>query len=98
MPTREVDPRFWADYHRLTRAQQEQFVRAALRLAEDLERGGPIRASLRVKPMRNNPGIWELTWDGQDGRATFTFGPEQLPGKRHVIWRRVGGHAIFEQP
>jgi hypothetical protein len=28
----------------------------------------------------------------------FSFGPEKIPGKRHVIWRRIGGHEIFQEP
>jgi hypothetical protein len=51
-----------------------------------------------VKPVRGQAGIWEMTWEGNDGRATFMYGPEKLPGKRHVIWLRVGGHEIFQEP
>jgi len=80
-----------------TRAQRVAFRMAAGRLAEDLDRG-EVRASLRVKPMTNHPGIWEMTWEGNDGRATFRYGLETIPGKRHVIWRRVGGHEIFLAP
>jgi hypothetical protein len=29
---------------------------------------------------------------------THSFGPEKIPGKRHVIWRRIGGHEIFQEP
>jgi hypothetical protein len=97
MPTREIEPRFWLDYAKLTRAQQERFLRAVRRFAEDLDRGD-IRASLRVMPMVDHPGVWELTWEGANGRATFSYGPEKIRGKRHVIWHRVGGHEIFQEP
>ncbi len=40
------------------------------------------------------PGVFEMTW-AKDGRATWQYGPEQRPGTPHVIWRRIGGHAIF---
>lgn len=33
-----------------------------------------------------------------DGRATFMYGPEQIPGEPHIIWRRIGGHDIFDHP
>jgi hypothetical protein len=33
-----------------------------------------------------------------DGRATFQYGPEIAPGEPHVIWRRIGTHAIFREP
>jgi hypothetical protein len=32
-----------------------------------------------------------------DGRALFDYGDPVDPGSRHVIWRRVGTHDIFEQ-
>jgi hypothetical protein len=38
--------------------------------------------------------VFEMTWDN-DGRATFSYGEEQIPGEAHVIWRRIGTHAIF---
>lgn len=97
MPTREIWARFWQDYDRLTLAQQQRFRRAAQRFAQDVDTGS-IRASLRVKPLVNHRGIWELTWEGSDGRATFSYGPEQVPGKRHIVWRRIGGHEIFQEP
>jgi hypothetical protein len=31
-------------------------------------------------------------------RATFSYGAEVVAGKRHVIWRRVGSHEIYENP
>jgi hypothetical protein len=38
-----------------------------------------------------------MTW-APDGRATFEYGLERLPGEPHVIWCRVGAHDIFRQP
>ena len=97
MPTHEEEESFQRDLDDLTPEQYARFRRTVRRLAEDLDRG-EIRASLRAKPMVDHSGIWELTWEGADGRATFAFGPERIPGKRHVIWRRVGGHEIFREP
>lgn len=48
--------------------------------------------------MQNAPGIYEMTWDGRDGRATFAYGAEHIPGEAHIIWRRIGGHEIFDHP
>jgi hypothetical protein len=42
-------------------------------------------------------GVFEMTWDG-DGRATFSYGAERVPGQAHIIWRRTGTHAIFTPP
>jgi hypothetical protein len=97
MPTHEEEESFQRDLDDLTPEQYARFRRAVRRLAEDIDRG-EIRSSLRVKPMVDHPGIWEMTWEGADGRATFRYGPEHIPGKRHVIWRRIGGHEIFQEP
>ena len=55
-------------------------------------------ASLRVKPLRAAPGVWEMTWSfsGPDGRATW----EWVKGADGplVRWRRVGDHSIFGSP
>ena len=97
MPTHEEDASFWRDFDLLTDAQVGRLWAAVRRLAQDLDRGGAIRAGLRVRELEGHPGIFEMRW-APDGRATFRFGAEQLPGKRHIIWRRVGTHAIFDNP
>lgn len=58
----------------------------------------PWPASLRVKPMRSAPGIWEMTWSfsGPDGRATFEFASDERGPL--VRWRRIGTHGIFDRP
>ena len=97
MPTRDVAEDFWNDYDQLPEAQRLRFLRVLQRFVEDVD-SGQFRASLRVKPVRGQSGVWEMTWDGNDGRATFMHGPEKLASKRHVIWLRVGGHEIFQEP
>jgi hypothetical protein len=42
-------------------------------------------------------GIWEITF-APDGRATFEYGEEIVPGEPHVAWRRVGSHAVLSEP
>jgi hypothetical protein len=46
---------------------------------------------------QGHPRVWEMTW-AYDGRATFQYGEEVHPGQPHIIWRRVGTHAIFGRP
>ncbi|HEV7161625.1 MAG TPA: hypothetical protein VGN25_00075 [Solirubrobacteraceae bacterium] len=38
----------------------------------------------------------EITF-APDGRATFEYGVEVMAGEPHVIWRRVGTHAVLGQ-
>jgi hypothetical protein len=57
----------------------------------------PFRPGLRVKGVTAHPGVFEMTW-APDGRATLSYGPERIPGSAHVIWRRIGTHAIFTPP
>jgi hypothetical protein len=92
-----VLPDFRRDYAKLTEAQKKAFRVAVKKFVIDLRRSA-FRGSLRVKPMQDNPNIFEMTWAGQGGRATFDYGPEQRPGEKHVRWRRIGGHDIFDRP
>src|SRR5215213_4084368 len=96
MPTYEQEPRFRRDLKRLTREQRDAFRAAVRQLLEDLP-SRRFRAGLRVKAVRSAAGVYELTW-APDGRATFEYGPEKRPGHRHVIWRRIGTHDIFDEP
>ena len=104
MPTYERSDSFRRDYKDLNREERERFKSVVKdEFVPDLEaieqgRQATFRGSLRVKPLQGNPGIWEMTWEGKDGRATFDYGPPQIPGLRHVRWRRVGGHDIFGSP
>ena len=97
MPTYDAPDSFWRDFERLNPAQQDAFLDARTKFAEVAD-SGQFRASLRVKPMKGRPGIWEMTCEGNDGRATFMYGPDIMPGKRHDIWRRIGTHDIFSHP
>jgi hypothetical protein len=98
MPTSELLDEFRRDYAKLSEQQRLAFRLAVKKFVIDLRRGGPFRGSLRVKPMQNQPGVFEMTWEGADGRATFDYGLERLPGERHIRWRRIGGHEIFQNP
>lgn len=96
MPTFEWQDRFSLDLSKLDPAQREAFTIAVRQFVEDLERGS-FRKGLRVKSVQGAAGVWEMTWAG-DGRATFSYGDERRPGHRHVVWRRIGTHAVFRAP
>jgi hypothetical protein len=95
MPTHEEDERFIREFNGLNREEKRLFRKALRDFIEDADTG-EFRGSLRVHPMKGQQGLWEMTWDGNDGRATFSYGPSPIPGKRHVIWRRIGTHRIYK--
>ena len=97
MPTYTRLPRFDKDYKALSASEKAAFRAAVEKFVADLDVGGAFRKGLRVKGVQGSPGVYELTW-ADDGRATFQYGESQLPGEPHVIWRRVGTHAIFGDP
>jgi hypothetical protein len=101
----ESTSRFDADFKRLTEADRRTFIEAAQTFSRAcdtwLTSRGSARwpASLRVKPLRAAPGVWEMTWSfsGPDGRATWEW--LILPsGEPIVRWRRIGDHTIFRTP
>ena len=97
MPTYARLPRFDKDYAALSEDEKTAFKRAVRKFVEDTGRGRGFRQGLRVKGVQGSPGIFEMTW-ADDGRATFQYGASRLPGESHVIWRRVGTHAVFTAP
>ena len=99
MPTFETLPRFERDWKSLTSRQQATFRKVVQEaFAPDLMAPDrPFRPGLRVKGVAAHHGVFEMTWDN-DGRATFSYGEERIPGQPHVIWRRIGTHAIFTPP
>jgi hypothetical protein len=97
MPTYAWSARFRDDFDRLPREQQAAFLAAVVQFVEDLRAGRGFRKGLGVKGVKGAPGIFEMTWS-DDGRATFQYGDEVVPGEAHVIWRRVGAHDVFIQP
>jgi len=80
--------------------ERSAFGDAVRKFVEDLERlrPGQFRGALRVKPMQGASGIFEMTWEIKDGRATFEYGEGLTPGDPHIVWRRIGSHAIFTAP
>jgi hypothetical protein len=98
MPTNELEPEFFRDYARLTPEQREKFKEAVRAIVDDLKQKRPFRPGLRIKGVQDQPGIFEMTWDMPNGRATFIYGAERVPGEPHIVWRRIGGHEIFKTP
>ncbi len=96
MPTFRALARFLRDFDGLTPEQQAAFRRSVGILVVDLK-AGQFRKGLRVKRVRRTRGVWEMTW-APDGRATFEYGDEVRPGEKHVVWRRIGTHDIFDSP
>ena len=103
-----TDP-FKADYRRLSE-QERQMLRDAARVFNTacdrfIETKDPASwpANLRVKPVVNAPGVFEMTWSlsGADGRATWQWTTVLDAGGRKppaVRWRRLGSHRIFREP
>lgn len=98
MPTNELLVEFRRDYTRLTEEQKRAFRLAVKKFVVDLRAGRSFRPRLRVKSVQSHPGVFEMTWEGNDGRATFDYGPAKRPGELHIRWRRIGGHEIFQNP
>jgi hypothetical protein len=97
MPTHNEYVQFLREYAALSAAEQERFGKAVKKMVNDLRAGTGFRPSLRVRGVEGHPGLFEMSW-ASDGRATFEYGPEQRPGEAHIIWRRIGGHDIFQDP
>ena len=97
MPTYAWLARFGADFDSLPESQQAAFLVAVAQFVEDLRGGGGFRKGLRVKGVKGATSIFEMTW-ADDGRATFEYGDAVTEGDPHIIWRRVGTHAVLDRP
>lgn len=104
----QTTPAFDSDYSRLGDDEKRLFRAAVRDFNQACDRfmgsGGTSRwpASLRVKKVQDAPGVWEMAWSfaGPDGRATWEWTTVATDDGKHpaVLWRRVGGHAIFRDP
>jgi hypothetical protein len=99
----EATETFWNDFRRLARSERELFWAAVREMnAASARQGKDPRprwpAALRVKSVRSESGVFELTWSfaGPDGRATFEY--ITIEGELGIRWRRIGGHEIFQEP
>lgn len=96
MPTFTTTRRFERDYAALSAENRARFKTAVREFVADLA-GGKFRKSLRVRGVQGARNVFEMTW-APDGRATFSYGPEQVEGEPHVVWRRVGTHDVLHRP
>jgi hypothetical protein len=97
MPAYDAEQRFLQDYARLTSQQKVLFGAAFKKMVADLKAGSGFRKGLRIKGVHGHLGVFEMTW-ASDGRATFSYGASPHAGDVHIIWRRIGGHDIFQNP
>lgn len=99
MPTHERPDRFIRDFLRLSDDDAELFLSVVLNdFVPAIDAGRPFPGGLRIKGVQGASGIWEMTWEMSNGRATFEFGQQIQAGRPHIVWRRVGGHNIFGDP
>ena len=96
MPTFDRADDFLRDYRMLSPQERALFRSAVRKFVHDL-RSRRFRRSLRVRGVQGAEGVFEMTW-APDGRATFEYDAEVHPGEQHIIWRRIGGHDIFQNP
>lgn len=96
MPKYARTQRCIRDWMNLRPEERAQFRQALAAFLEDLPTR-QFRPSLRVKGVQRVAGVFEMTWEYHDGRATFQFG-DTSKGEPDIIWRRIGGHEIFEAP
>lgn len=83
---------------KLSRDQRQRFRAARLKLVTALRHHPPeFPPELRIKRVQGVGDVWELTFSG-DGRATFAYGPAELEGETHVVWRRIGTHDVLSDP
>ena len=105
MPTFEVQDRFRNEYQQLRRDEREAFRQALkefVQVLREWERAGArgiphFPAKLGVRHMMHRRGILEFAW-APDGRCTWEYGTPRRSGKYHIIWRRIGSHAIYDDP
>ena len=106
IPTFEAMQRFWIEFDDLPAYQREafgrarqEFVRASKRWEASGCAGGAVFPdALRVKPVKGQRGIWELTWAG-DGRCTWEYGTSlREEPSCHILWRCIGSHESFRDP
>lgn len=95
MPSHQRARRFERDWKSLTETDRKRFRTAFGRFDADLT-AGAFRAGLRVKRVEGTDAVFEMTW-APDGRATFEYGTPRAKGA-HVVWRRIGRHAVFRGP
>lgn len=94
MPTFQTLPEFQRNFRALSEDEQRKFAEVVKeRFVPDLK-AGKFRKGLRVKRIRTQPGVLEMTW-APNGRAAFSYGEPIREEEPHIIWHAIGGHEIF---
>jgi hypothetical protein len=95
VPTFERLARFDREFRHLPLELQRAFLVILPTFIAALREAPPaFPPGLRVKRVQGMSGVWEITF-APDGRATFAYGEEVIPGQPHVIWRRIGTHDVL---
>jgi hypothetical protein len=89
--------RFMHEYRALSPQDKAAFLRARTRFVTASREGRVIDSGLGVHQMTNHPGIFEFRFSAR-GRATFHYGSTARGDDAYVIWRRIGGHEIYDEP
>ncbi|SEC53777.1 hypothetical protein SAMN05216483_1896 [Streptomyces sp. 2131.1] len=101
MSTFETTARFDRDFKKLLPEERARFQDCVRKKFVPDAATGRFRPGLRVKPVQGVPlpagarPVMEMTW-APDGRATWQYADEVHAGEPHIVWRRVGGHEIFD--
>jgi hypothetical protein len=97
-PTYDASGRVFRELGKLPVEQRRAFLAARREFVAGLREQPPRFAPrLRVKRVQGTADVWELTF-APDGRATFRYGDEVRPGEPHVVWLRIGTHALLDEP
>jgi hypothetical protein len=98
-----VTPAFESDFRALPVEHQKMFRERVTSFSQGCDAWAvngpsphPWPSNLRVHQLTGT-NVWSMTWHYRrpDGRATFEF--VQVNDEPTVMWRRIGGHDIYEE-
>lgn len=97
LPTYSSDPRFDREFAALSTTDARAFLWAKDRFVAALKANRPPEPGLGIRQLVGHPGIFEFHFSDA-GRATFEYGSAARGPEAYVIWRRIGGHDIYDNP
>ncbi len=93
-----MSARVLREQRKLPIEQRRAFLAARDEFVSALQQSPPpFLPGLRIKRVQGTDDGWELTF-APDGRATFRYGPQVRPAEPHIVWLRVGTHAVLDHP